>query len=156
MKYKGKKIEGRNSDILVLLKGDEKIVFKAEAVENYDDFEKLVPEPKPPLRLKAGGTKVPNLNDPEYIKNMEEYGNYRTNYFILKTLENSPDLEWETVDITKSETWDNWKKELTESGFTEVEKIRILNLCTSVNCLNDDMLEAAKADFLSEERLQKP
>jgi hypothetical protein len=60
MKYKGKKLEGRNTDILVLEKGGEQIVFKAEALMNYKEFDKICPAPKPPIILKKGGARVPN------------------------------------------------------------------------------------------------
>jgi hypothetical protein len=150
MKYKGKKLEGRNTDVLVLTKGDERIVFKAQALVNYKDFDKICPLPEPPIRLLPGGVKKPNENDPNYKKAINEYNEKRVEYMILKTLEPTEDLEWETVDITKPETYNNWQKELEEAGFSEIERMRVLQLCIRVNALDDDMLEQAKESFLAE------
>jgi len=54
MKYKGKKLEGRNTDILVLPRGGNRIVLKFQAVDSYDEFDLLVTIPKPPEILKPG------------------------------------------------------------------------------------------------------
>ena len=154
MKYKGKKVEGRNSDVLVLMKGGDRIVFKAEAVENYNDFTELVPEPKPPEIIRPGGIKQINLKDFTYVKRMEEYAIQKTNYFIIKSLQISEDIEWEVVDIEKPETWKNWRKELADSNFTEIEILKIMQLCTRVNSLDEDMLDEAKQAFLQEKSPQ--
>jgi len=148
MRYKGRKIEGRNSDILVLIKNGEKIMFKAEAVSDYAAFEKLVPLPTPPQVLRPGGVREANIHHPEYKKALEAYAESKTNYLIIKSLEASQDVEWDNIDATKPDTWKNWKTELTESGFTEIEILRIVQLCTRVNSLDDEMLEEAKNDFL--------
>ncbi len=150
MKYKGKKLEGRNSDIIVFKRGGDRVVFKAEAVQDYEEFDKLVQEPIPPTLMRPGGRKTLNLEAPEYKEALIDFASKKTDWLILKSLSVTEDLEWETIDFTKPDTWKNWRTELQEAGFTEIECIRILNLCTSVNSLNDDMLEAAKEDFLHE------
>ena len=150
MKYKGKKLEGRNTDILVLQKGDDRVVFKAEAIENYVEFSKLVPIPEPPVKLLPGGSRVANTDDVNFRKAMEQYAQSKTDYLVIKSLAATTDLEWEKVDLTKPETWGGWKKELEEAGFTEFECMRIMQLVTRVNSLDDAMLEAAKQSFLQE------
>lgn len=150
MKYKGKKIEGRNADILVLEKGGEQIVFKAEALMNYKEFDKICPTPEPPERLLPGGIRKKNERDPKYIKAMDDYAEYRVNYMMLKSLQATKDLEWETVDIIKPETYGNWQIELEQAGFSEIERMRIMQLCTRVNALDDNMLDEAKESFLAE------
>ena len=55
MKYKGEKLTGKNSDVLVLVKGDKKVVFKAETLMTYAEFDAVCPEPKPPTVIKKGG-----------------------------------------------------------------------------------------------------
>lgn len=150
MKYKGKKLEGRNTDVLVLMRGKDRIVFKAQAIENYDDFEKLCPVPEPPIKLLPGGIKEPNVNDKNHLKRMDDYATNKTDFTILKSLEISSDLEWEQVKIQEPTTWHFWKKELKESGFTDIEILRIVQLCTRVNCLDNELLDKAKEDFLAE------
>lgn len=147
MKYKGKKLEGKNKDILVLLRGDEKIVFTAEAVDNVDDFNKLVPLPEAPMRILPGGSKVSNTDDPTFKSLLQEFAQKKTDFYIIQSLRATTELEWETIDFEKPETWRNWEKELKED-FTEIEISRITNLVLSVNCLDDEMLDNARRDFL--------
>lgn len=149
MKYKGKKLEGRNTDILVLVRGEEHIVFKAEAIQNYQQFNEMCPLPEPPVKLLPGGIREPDLNNPKYKKRMEEYATQKTNYTVLKSLEPTQELEWEKVVLNKPESWGNWQDELQEAGFTEIEVMRILGLCTRVNCLDDSLLDEAKESFLA-------
>lgn len=151
MKYKGKKLEGRNTDILVLPRGNDRIVLKFQAVESYDDFDKLVPVPESPEILKPGGIREKNTNDPNYIKTLEAYAQLKTDWLIITSLKSTVDLEWDEVNYTDSATWGNWQKELREAGFTEVECMHIVKKTTLVNSLDEDMLEQARADFLAEE-----
>jgi hypothetical protein len=69
---------------------------------------------------------------------------------MLKSLESTEDLEWETVDINKPETYGNWQIELEDAGFSEIERMRVMQLCTQVNALDDNMLDQAKETFLAE------
>lgn len=150
MKLKGKKIElGRNSDIIVIPRGDERFVFKAEALLNYREFDLYCPEPKPPIKLLPGGRKEPQVNSPKYEQDMQEYATKRIHYTIIKSLEATEDLEWEGVDIKEPTTWYKWEKELEEAGFSQIERQRIQILCMQVNGLDDGMLSAAKEDFLA-------
>lgn len=150
MKYKGKKLEGRNTDILVLMRGQDRIVFKAQALESYDEFDKLCSMPSIPTRLRPGNVKEPNPNDTVYKGLVEKYAEKKTNYTIIKSLDISEDIEWDNVNLNKPETWGNWQKELKDAGFTEIEIMRVLQLCTRVNCLDEDLLDQAKEDFLAE------
>ena len=155
MKYKGKKVEGLNTDILVLMKGDDRIVFKAQAIANYREFNELAPQPKPPTRMMPGGVKEENPRDPAFQKALAAWAEMKTDYSIIKSLEISEDIEWDTIDLKKPDTWKNWRKELEQAGFTEIEILRVMQLCTSVNCLDDGLLTEAKEAFLAEARQQE-
>lgn len=155
MKYKGKKLEGRNTDVLVLMRGQETIVFKAEAIDSYNEFDKLCIMPEPPKRLRPGGIQEPNPSDPVYLEAVNKYSENKVNYTIVKSLLASTDIEWDNVHLDKIETWGNWRKELEESDFSDIELMRILQLCTRVNCLDEDLLDKAKEDFLAEAHQQE-
>jgi hypothetical protein len=155
MKYKGKKLEGVNTDVLVLQRGSDRIVLKAKALQNFDHFDELCPTPEPPVKILPGGIKESNPADPNYQKLINELSAKKTNYTVIKSLEATEELEWESVDLGKPGTWENWRKELEDSGFTEIEIIRIFQLCTKVNCLDDSALEFAKESFLAEARLEE-
>lgn len=149
MKYKGKKIEGRNKEIIIIPREGENIVLIAEAVPDWDEFDKIITEPTPPIVLKPGGIKTENVRDPKYIKAMDDYGTQRTHWIILKSLQATTDLEWETVDINKPETWKNYEKELQDSGFSPIEIGRVVRGVMRANSLDDDMIDEAKSDFLA-------
>jgi hypothetical protein len=166
MKYKGKKLEGRNTDILVLKKGNETIVFRAEALENYREFDKVCKAPVAPQILRPGGIRAPNEKDSKYLERQNGYAEKRLNYMMIRSLvdiscysgddkNNTEKLEWETVDINNPDTYGNWQTELEDAGFSEMERMRVMVLCTQVNALDDNLLEIAKEDFLAEAPLQE-
>lgn len=156
MKYKGKKVEGKNSAILVLMRGNDRIVFIAQAMDSDDDnFNKLVKMPEAPTVLRPGGIKELNIKDVTYTKALEEYASLKTAYMIVMSLKESPDLEWELVDYEKPQTWKNWEKELKEASFTEIERMKVLQVVMQANSLDDDLLDQARADFLQEQALQE-
>jgi len=149
MKYKGKKVEGRNTEIIAIPRPDGNIVFIAEAVPNWEQFEKLAPVPSPPEKLLPGGRKEPNYQDKKYLEEISKYGQLRTDWLVLTSLRATKELEWETVDYSKPETWPNYREELKESNFTDIEINLIINGVANANSLNEDMIEAAKKDFLA-------
>jgi len=124
------------------------MAFKCEAVADYTEFEKLCPTPEPPEVLKPGGVRERNLKNPAFIKTLEEWAGKKTDWTVLKSLEASPEIEWDTVDMKDPSTWTNYRKEMAESGFTEIEIARVLTTVGVANCMDDGMLEAAREDFL--------
>jgi hypothetical protein len=152
MKIQGKKIEGSNVEVLVLPRGDKienAIVFKCQAVLDMGDFDKICPVPKPPLVVKAGGKRLVDVDDAKYKLAVDTHSTKRMAYIILKSLEATEGLEWETVKLSEPDTWANYEQELKDSGFTQVEIMRIINTCMSANCLDEARLERARNDFLA-------
>jgi hypothetical protein len=152
MKLHGKKIEGINVETLVIPRGDninDAIVFKCQAVLDMQEFDRVCPPPKAPMMIKSGGKRVLDLEDPKFKFANDQYAIKRVSYIVLKSLQATPELEWETVNMGDSDTWGNYEKELRESGFSQIEIMRIINACMSANCLNEDRLEKARNDFLA-------
>ncbi len=150
MKYRGRKIEGRNVVTLVIPRPDENIAFIMEAVESFELFDALVPMPKPPEILRPGGVKENNLKDPKYLERLNEYAEKRSHYMAIMSLKASKDIEWETIVDDDPETWGNWAKELQESGFTDIEMTLIVRHVAQANCLDSKMLDDARSSFLAE------
>jgi hypothetical protein len=149
MKVKGKKLEGRNKVIIPILRPEGNTILIAEAIDNYNEFDKLVQFPIAPIRTLPGGVKESYTADPAFLDRLAEYSNMRSNYIIIKSLSATPDIEWETVDITKPDTWINIRKELRESGLIESEVVRIINCISEANGLDDKVIERARNDFLA-------
>ena len=150
MKLKGKKLSTPNEELIILPRGDnEPIILRARAVLDMDDFDRLCPRPKPPTLMLRGGVKSQDLDDPRYIERMQEYGERRTAYMILKSLEATEDLEWEECDVENPDSWLNYEKELKNSGFSSIEINRIIMGVMNANSLNDERIEEARKAFLA-------
>lgn len=149
MKYNGKKLEGPNVLELYLPRGDSVILIRARAVLDYDEFHKLVPVPEPPVKILKGGAKVPDFEHPTYLVSMNQYGEKKTQWMFLQSLKATNGLEWEQVDLADPATWKNYEKELSDAGFSEQERLRILQLIITANALDEKKLEEARERFLS-------
>jgi len=156
MKLNGQRIEGPNRDVIVIPRGNgEDIILNVEAVLDMDVFEKMCPAPKPPMRKIKGGTDVPNLKDPAFVKALDHYAEQRVAWTILKSLEATENLEWEKVDLSDSSTWLLLREELKDSGFNEVEINRIIGGAIAVNALSEAKVQAARERFLLQREAQQ-
>jgi len=155
MKYRGKKIQGRNVVTLVIPRPDGDIGFIMEAVENFDEFDKLCPVPEPPEILRPGNVRERNVRDPAYLEKLDAFAEAKSHYMTITSLKATKDLEWETVDYADPETWANWTKEMTEAGFTDIELSLIVRYIGQANCLDQSMLDDARSTFLLEQARQK-
>ena len=107
MKIAGRKIEGPNVEVLVLPRGDgEPLVFKAQAVLDYEPFDQICPRPRPPVIVKRGGVREVNPEDPNFKAAIQSWGRKRVAWIVLTSLRGGmPELEWEKVDYGNSNTW---------------------------------------------------
>lgn len=151
MKIAGEKLSGPNVETIVIPRGDGRnpVIFKAQAVLNYEQFDRLCPTPTPPIKMLRGGEKQEDLNDPAYKQRMVEYATKKMAWITLKSLEATEGLEWERVDLGNPNTWGNYEKELEESGFSPVEIGRIRTGVFIANCLDDSKIEEARQSFLA-------
>jgi len=149
MKMNGVKLECPNEAILVLPRPDGDLVFKARAILDYDEFDKICPEPNAPVKVLKGGKKEVNRADLDYIRAVNEVNERRMAWIVLKSLAATEDLEWETIDMIRPETWLNYAQELKDSGFSVIEINKIVGLALQANALDEAKLEAARAAFLA-------
>lgn len=151
MKIQGRTFSGPEIVPVVIPRKDGNIVIKCQSVLNFDEFEALVPTPEPPEILKPGNIKTKDPTDKKYQKDLDEYSLLRTNWMILKSLEATEGLEWDTVDMSDPKTWDNYRSEMTASGFSPIESGRIIMAVTEACGLNQDKIDEATERFLAEE-----
>lgn len=147
----GKK-PAHNIKVLVLPReGGENLIFKAGAVSSMDEFEQLCPVPIAPLKVLKGGAKIPDVEDKGYILAMSQQAERRWDFIILKSLQATPGLVWETVDLQNPSTWQNWKKEATDSGLSVFEINKLIACILDANSLNEQTLEEARNTFLADQ-----
>lgn len=151
MKLKGKKPQV-NVETLVLPRGNgERLVFKAKAVLDFNEFEKMLPEPTPPTRMTPGDEKgKPVFDDEKYQEALGKWVDLRHAWMVLKSLEATPGLEWETIRGNDPVTWLGWRDELIASSISPVEVGRIEACVKAANCLSEKLLREARETFFRE------
>lgn len=147
MRLNGKKIEGPMVETVVIPRQSEDLVFKCKAVLDYETFDKLVPEPQPPTITLRNKKPTPDLNDVEYIKAVADRNLKRFQYMILNSILATENLEFETVDVNKPDTWINMEKELKDSGLTPSEIGTLYQGAADANGMNEEKLKEARARF---------
>lgn len=141
---------GRSIETLVIPRPNgEDIVFKAQGILDFQEFEKLCPEPKPKMILSRTEGKIPNFNDPTYKLQLEQREKKRMAYIVIKSLEATEDLIWDRVNINNPDTWLQWEDELKEAGLSDFERKRIFTLTMNANSLNEAKMDEARKAFLA-------
>ena len=149
MKIKGQKVCAPSIETIVIPRKTGDLIFKAQAVLDYSAFEALCPIPRAPETLKPGGIRTKNLEAPDFLKALDDWAEKRTAWMILKSLEATPDLEWETIQMDKPETWKNFDTEFKNSGLSALEINKVLELVTTVCGLDQKKIEEATERFLA-------
>ena len=149
MKIKGKKLDGPNIEVVVIPRQSGDLVFKAQAVLNYEDCDKLNPMPTAPKMLLRGGGVQENVEDPRYKAKIEEWATRKFYWMLIKSLEATEGLEWETVKMDDPSTWSNYKTEMQTAGLSPGEIGRI-EICVTDACgLNQSKIDEATKRFLA-------
>jgi hypothetical protein len=149
MRIAGKTIQGPSREVLVIPRATGDIVFEAEAVLDFSEFEQVAPQPKPPQTMIPGGIPVPNFDHPEYKASLRKWSEKRTNWMILKSLSATKDLEWDMVKMEQPDTWELLEKELELAGFNQMEQMLIRGLGVKVNSVDEEKMEQARKRFLA-------
>lgn len=149
MKLPGHTFEKPALVYCILPRDETSVVFICGPVLDYDEYETLCPIPKPPIQIHKGGVKIPDLQDETYLQQVSIRSDTRINYIVLKSLEYTTDLEWETVDMGDPKTWGNYIQELKDCYFTTTEVQRIQNACFEANSLSEARVEEARANFFA-------
>ncbi len=154
MKIKGRKIQGPNTEPIIIPRSDGDIVLMAQAVLDMSEFDEKVPNPKPPIITLPGGTKKEDREDKYYLSLLKDRGQKRYGFFMMKSLETTEGLEWDLLDREKPETWGQWEEELKLAGFTAAEINLVMSGIATANGINEEKLAEARARFLASRTLQ--
>jgi len=152
MKIQGIDLNTPRVETLVIPRGETNIVFKAQAVLDLNDFDKICPTPEAPERHFPGGKTGLALDDPQYLKEMDEWSTRKWYWTCLKSLEATENLEWDSVDMSDPSTYENFEEELTKAGFSQLEKQRIVQLIITACGLNQTKIDEATESFLAGEQ----
>ena len=150
------KIHGQTVDLtnyvetLVIPKGDKDFVFKARPVVELDyvEFDSLCSRPAAPVVYVPGGQKVDD-KDESFLEALKKYRGFRTDFMFFKSLSATEDLEWDTVDAEKPETWGNIQAELKAAGFLDQEVVMLYNCVIAANGLDSEKIRKATNSFLA-------
>jgi len=152
MKIAGQEIKGPCVETLVLSRESGPLAIKAQGLPDFDEFDALCPEPKAPGKLTKNGWE-PNLKDENYRSVLNIYNEKKLAYIVVRSLEAS-EIEWDTVDINNPKTWVNYRTDLKNAGFSEIEVGRIVQTVLQANALDETKLEKAREVFLAGQRLE--
>lgn len=152
MKVNGVQITPPSDQVLVLERDEANIVFIARAVPDWEEFKKLCPEPTPPVVQTKNGTE-PDYKDAGYKSALEEHNKRLNAWLIIRSLAPS-NIEWEKVDPQDPGTWTKWQEELTESGLTQYEAGRVVQLVTEANTLSEEKIKQARDNYFRQSRLK--
>ncbi len=154
MKIHGKKLSGPNIEVIAIPRQSGDIIFKAQAVLDYKDFDSLNPVPKPPQIMRPGGITSFDVEDKDYKTKLRTWSLSKTDYMVLKSLSATPGLEWEDVNMSEPETWVNYRQEMQDSGLSPAEVSRIVDGVASACGLNQEKIDEATKRFLALEAAQ--
>jgi hypothetical protein len=151
MKIHGQKVPVITPIVVPIIRGEQTIYLKVKPTD-WLHFNAVCPEPTPPSVVRAGGEKGFDFADAKYLENKKKYSDAKNAWAFICALSATEDLQWETVNLNKPETWVLWQKELLESGFLQTEINRITLAVFEVNQLDDDKIEQARKSFLASSR----
>lgn len=149
MKFNGIKPNAGNTVHCVIPRQDSKnILFIAKGIFDYSAFDEQFPTPIPPQIVSAKLGTFLDYDDEEYIAKVDAWSSQKTAYMVLKSLAATPNLEWETVDMAKPETWTNYEAELQEFLYP-AEVNEVINAVLTACALTGDKITEATQSFLS-------
>ena len=149
MIIQGEKVTADDEVVLVLPRQKKDIIFKARHVSSYDDFDKICPEPIPRKKRDKAGVIINDVKNKKYKKDAMVWGDRRVSWLVLTSLQATEGLEWETVEMDKPETWENYRKELNDSGISQMEQNMIFDAVLTACGFNEAKIKQATEDFLA-------
>lgn len=140
------------------------LTFTALPIGFTEEMEKELPPPSPPregfCRDHRGrfikdnqGRPVPfyDKENPDYLQKCKVINRLQTTSFLVKALENDPNISWEARREEMKNTQEYYEKlyqEIKEFGFSAGELTNMLNYVLELSKLGGTDIEEAREDFL--------
>lgn len=144
----GQVIDSPAEEVLVLprAKGQD-IIITARAVLSMEEFDLRCPKPSPKRAWSKDKGNHDLVDDPQFKKDLETYGEKRFAFMAIKSLEPS-EIEWEKTKLDDPNTWTGWTEELRDAGLSDIEVQRIVVCVMQANSLDESKLKQAREAFL--------
>lgn len=149
MKIGAVPVTGPKKVTLILPREEGNLVFYFVAVTDDKEFDSIIPEPEPPstFNVKTQLT-VKNYNDVNYKDKVKARNKIKNAWVFLESIKPSQ-IEWDTVDLEKPDTWPNWEDDLRKAGFSIQEVNTVFDYFGKANFVTDEMLDEARKSFLA-------
>jgi len=149
MKFFDAPVDTDIHDFVVLPRPKANLVFKVVPVTDFSLFDSICPLPKPGFIQRKGKAAEPDLEEPGFKVKQMEYATKRLSFIVIKSLEQTDGLTWDTVVMDKPETWSNYMTEFKDARLNDSEIKLIIEACLQINGLDDAKIKAAREDFLA-------
>jgi hypothetical protein len=121
------------------------LVFYAQAVRSMEEFDAVLPKPRAGGQYTRNGWEETDTDAPAYKVALAQWRAKRWAYIFIKTIEPS-NMEWDTVDINKPDTWLGYESEL-RAVLGHFELNQLTQMVNAANALDEEALDEARANF---------
>lgn len=149
MKFFNEPVDTDIHDYVVLPRPKKNLVFKVVPTTSFEDFDTLCQLPTPGFIQRPGKAAEPDYDAPSYKTKKMDYLSKRMSFIILKSLEQTEGLTWDTIDMEKPETWENYMTEFKDAGLNDAEIRLVVQACLQINGLDDTKIKEAREAFLA-------
>lgn len=151
LKIGGRTVSGANTGLIVIPRNDGDIPFKFVAILDDSEYERINVEPKPPRTYVVKEARhVEKTDDPGFVAKHEAWRKTKWDWMFLKSVAPS-EIEWQTIKMEDPSTWNQWKVELQEAGFSVGEVNQIEACFFETNMVTEAKLKEARDRFLAQQ-----
>lgn len=160
MKFAGIQISSKITEIVPITREAFTLVIHLTNVADTSLFDQMLPTPAP-VAVHRVGESQPTFRPPS----QNVIADYNRRYFAFLVVQSFDFVEvmrgdliepvrfdWEHVDLNDITTYDRYLDDFKAAGFTESEVSKIVQVALRVNTLTDEMLQAARDNFLATKR----
>lgn len=141
MKMPGLNLASKRSMVVPIPRGPDTVEFHLTYVNDYSEFEALVPYPQMQEFIGKNGRE--RKETPDFKKELDEYSLKKGYWIIYQTLKETPGLEWDTVKENDPDSWVKINDELKAAQFSDKEIAHLYEQVWSVNGMNQKLLDDA-------------
>lgn len=153
MKLFGKPAKAPSPVSVTIFREDEEgkpanLQFLCGPILDYEEFERICPIPRAPFISHVGGGTEVDTKDKRYAAKLETWSERRVQWMLIKSLNHTPGLEWEVVNLSKPDSWESYEKEL-KSFLTVREFDELINSILEANSPTQNRRKEALENFTS-------